>query len=110
MARKKRRTVTRYVRSSRPRGKKQFTIPLAVVAGFTPAAMTLWNNKQNATALGVEAGRIFLGWDYWAARWDWQFMKWGTIPIIAGVLVHKVANRLGINRLIASTGIPVIRL
>jgi len=37
-------------------------------------------------------------------------MRLGLMPLAVGVLVHKVAGRLGINRAIASTGIPFIRI
>jgi hypothetical protein len=95
-------------------GKRKFTLPLAVVAGFTPAAIDLmdaWqSHSHDPKAVATEMGRIFLGWDYWSATWNPSLMKWGTFPIVGGILVHKLANKLGVNRLIASTGIPVIRI
>jgi hypothetical protein len=34
----------------------------------------------------------------------------GLWPIIGGLIVHKVAGMLGVNRAIASMGIPVFRV
>lgn len=90
---------------------KGITFPIAVVAGFIPAAVDLWGKKDNPMALGNEASRIFLGWDYWDANFDLQRMKWGTLPIIIGLLVHKfVGGKLGINKMLARSGVPFIRL
>lgn len=98
-------------KKKRGRGRKQFTLPLAVVAGLAPAAIDLWDHR-NAGAQGfmAEVGRIFTGWDYWSASWNPALMRWGTIPIVAGGLIHMGANKLGLNRMIARAGVPFIRI
>ncbi|GAH98844.1 unnamed protein product [marine sediment metagenome] len=39
-----------------------------------------------------------------------EYMKHGLYPFLGGALLHKAANRLGVNRAIARSGIPWIRI
>lgn len=71
----------------------------------------LWPRKGDPRGLAMEAGKILTGWNYETASWDFGAMKWGTIPIIVGLLVHKlVGNKLGVNRALGQAGVPWIRL
>ena len=90
---------------------KSFTVPLGVVAGFVPPVVDLWGKKGNPMAFGNELLRITTGIDYWEANWDWTRMKWGLLPVIGGVLIHKfVGGKLGVNRMLAQAGVPFIRI
>ena len=94
--------------------KKSFTLPIAVVAGFVPPAIDLldtWRGtSEGPKAVAIEACRIFTGLDYWSMQWQPTRLKWGLFPVVGGVLVHKLANKLGVNRLLAQAGVPVIRV
>lgn len=104
----------------RNRRKVSFTLPVAVVAGFAPGlsrcAYHFANPGEHGAsngieAVGVEAGRIFLGYDSRNGEFNAGWATLGTLPILAGVLVHKfIGGKLGVNRMLASAGIPVIRL
>lgn len=37
-------------------------------------------------------------------------MKEGLLPVMVGILVHKLAGRLGINRALGRAGVPIIRI
>lgn len=107
-------------RKTKHRRKKQMTLPISVVAGFAPGLSRLWTHFQNPglhgasngiEALGIEAGRIYLGYDSRDGSWNGALMTLGTYPAIGGVLVHKfIGGKLGVNRMLASAGIPIIRL
>lgn len=97
-------------RGKRNGGKRKMTIPLSVAAGFVPLVMgtvktpggwdrKLWFATQAMTGYDTDAR----GW------WAPNLMK-GMVPILAGMGVHLVMNRIGINRAIARMGIPLIRI
>jgi len=101
--------------------KKKTTISVMVVAGFIPGVTNLHRAYQQrihgqSTALGdlaVEASRIFMGFDPRAGVQDRFNLEWfgmGGMPVILGALAHKIAGRLGINRMLARAGVPFIRI
>ena len=112
----RRRSRRYFARSSR--GKKQFTIPVAVVAGFAPLVMgtidhVRWNGWSGADG-GVDwAIRGMTGYSpnkAYGRTWEFKRLTAGALPILIGLITHKIAGRLGINRMLASTGIPFIRI
>lgn len=108
-----RRTV--YVRS-KSRRKAGFTLPLAVVAGFAPtAAFALEGFRIGGDQGGImEAGhRLTMrltGYEWKGGVWSMPELMKGWLPIIGGVIAHKVAGKLGINRALARAGIPFVRI
>jgi len=91
---------------------KGMTLPLAVVGGLLPGATAVitTGTKTGWEAAGRTAGFIYTGYDYTTGKWSIDNMRLGLMPLVVGVLVHKVASRLGINRAIASTGLPFVRI
>jgi hypothetical protein len=94
------------------------TLPLAVVAGFVPLAYTTYKHFQ-WSGMGGEEGaadvfvRSLTGFSpnkAYGRTWEFKRLNWGLMPILAGMLVHKIAGRVGINRAIAGAGIPFIRI
>jgi len=90
--------------------KTKLTIPVALVAGMLPGAWRLWAHRQDFSTITNEAGRIYLGYDSWTGSWDFGTLRFGTLPIAIGYGVHFLAQKLGINRAIARTGLPFIRI
>lgn len=86
------------------------TVSVAVVAGLAPGASRLYDHRANLSTLSNEAGRIYLGYDSWTGNVNLQTLRYGLLPAFFGMVVHKVASRMGVNRAIASAGIPVLRL
>lgn len=91
------------------RGKPKMTIPMAVVAGFAPVAIGIWNRKSNPTEIGnfLQAGFTGVGSD---GRFNFGNLRQGAMPIAAGFIAHMVASKLGINRALGRAGIPLIRI
>jgi hypothetical protein len=100
------------------RRSKQFSIPLAIVSGFAPLVYTTYKHTQWNGFGGEEGGmdvfvRSLTGFSpntAYGKVWEFKRMLWGAIPILGGFMVHKIAGRIGINRAIASAGIPFIRI
>lgn len=104
---------TRYVRvRSRGRSRAGFTLPLAVIAGFGPMTADVIHGFQTG---GIAAATNDLlanvtGYDARGKTWSFGLLARGMGPVVAGVLVHKLAGRLGINRALGRAGIPFIRI
>jgi len=98
-----RRTKRKY---SRKRGMK---IPIAVVAGFTPLAINTfaWVRDMGwQTGFGMAASTI-TGYNFATGKWSMENLKFGALPMIIGVIVSKLATKLGINAKLARTGLPI---
>lgn len=87
-------------------------LPIAVIAGIAPTGVKIWEARGGGTSGMVrEAGRILTGFDFWNGQFIPGAMRYGLLPLIAGVLVHKVVGGwLGANRALARSGIPLIRI
>lgn len=96
------------------RKKKGFTVPLAVVAGFMPIVGNYQRIRGQGFTQGkaaVEAAGAITGYSVNSSKWSFQTLReGGSWGILAGMIVHKVASRVGINRALASAGIPFIRI
>lgn len=111
----RRRSSYRQVATEKPKRKHRrrrgFELPVAVVAGMLPGAWRVWEQRSDLNHITNEAGRVYLGYDSWTGQFGFDAMKWGTVPLILGLLVHKfVGGTLGVNRMLARARLPVIRL
>lgn len=102
MAKKKKRTR----RNSGP----QF--PLAIVAGLVPGLATVTNAFQSGgfQEASRQMGIAYLGYDSAIGRWSIDGMWQGSIPLVLGLVVHRLAGTLGINRQLASARVPFVRI
>jgi len=117
-------------RSKKRRSKTKMTIPLGVVLGFAPGLMDAFNpsrmkafgwSPSNGDSVSSVLLGDFLGIQTYGARTTYRnmnngswFSTWrmgyGLFPLLAGVGIHILANKIGINRAIgrATRKIPVI--
>jgi len=89
------------------------TVPIAVVAGMAPLAASAVRGWQNETFRGAGKEVLFAltGVDIDnSPHFNPSFMINGTIPLVMGVVAHKVASKVGVNRLLGQMGIPFIRI
>lgn len=101
-----------YVRRPRARHKAAMTIPVAVVAGFAPLA---YETVKQFQANGLDGASQALvayttGYSRWESKWRFDYLLKGMGPVVAGVVVHKLAGKLGINRALARSGVPFLRI
>lgn len=92
---------------------KSFTVPLGIVAGFVPLTITSVNAFQTGGVrfAGMELTRLLTGYDPGTQHWSLGNMKCGTGAILAGMGVHwLLGSKLGLNRMLARTGVPFIRI
>ena len=91
--------------------KKAFTLPLAVIAGFAPPIMRAadaW--KAGTWRAGVKRLTQDMTGFNTAGVFTLANLQYGLLPVTAGILVHKAAGMLGINRALAGAGIPFLRI
>ena len=92
------------------RAKKRFTLPLAVVAGFVPLGVGVWRRRQSSQDMSDFLVSSMTGYTPSNGQWSFGALKSGLLPVVAGFGVHKVASAIGINRALASAGVPWIRI
>lgn len=107
----KTRVVYRNKKKARRR-KNRFTLPLAVMAPAGYIGLATFNNFQKigaSNAMAVLTNQL-TGYDPRNNTWSVSNMKHGLLPLLVGAFAHKAAGRLGINRMLSSAGIPIIRI
>lgn len=88
-------------------------ISVAVVAGMLPAITTTYNAYNSYGKSWYMAfanlAKVMSGFDITKNNtFAFGNLWYGAIPIVAGAVVHQLANRLGINR--SLSGVPFIRI
>jgi len=89
--------------------RKRFTIPLAVVGGLIPVGVGVWNRRSSGTEMAnyLQAGftGITPGGGFNVANF-----RQGLLPVMAGFIVHSIASKLGLNRALGRSGLPIVRV
>lgn len=90
---------------------QSMTIPVAVIAGFAPMASYVLSRYQSGGASGALSGLCVAttGFDTTSGHFDWKLLASNSGPVVLGILAHKLAGRLGVNRALANAGVPFLR-
>jgi hypothetical protein len=91
-------------------GKKKMTIPIGIVAGLTPGAIGVWTRRNNLANAADFVCNAYTGVSPQTGTFNAGSLKYGLLPLVAGFAVHKIASMVGINRAMASAGIPWVRI
>ena len=112
MARKRAKASRRYFPKIRSNHRRKMTIPISIVAGFMPATVHAIQGGQAGGLAGAAANLSYdlTGYNPLTRQWSWRGLFQGWTPILAGVGVHKLAGFLGINRMLAMNGVPLLRI
>ena len=99
-------------KKKQPRKKRGFTLPIAAISGvimslFGPIEAVVAN--QPLVAL-QRLGRNFTGYDPVKREFHPYWMIDGWVPLLLGVGGSVAASKLGLNRKLGSSGIPIIRI
>jgi len=109
----KRRTKSLARRRGR-RGSRKFTLPLAPILGLAVGmAKPLDAIVKGNYSWAIEyAAEIYTGYSAANRKWMPELLMRGLLPLVAGVLVHKFVGGapLNVNRMLASAGVPFIRI
>jgi len=98
--------------SKRHHKRAGMTVPVAMLAGFAPLGVAAMDGyKYNGwTGVGKRVSLGLTGYNTEDGKWYPSEMVKVTAPIVAGILVHKLAGKLGINRALAGAGVPFLRV
>lgn len=85
-------------------------ISLGLVMGLVPVAKRL-GSLYKAGGMGYLPNIYlsFIPYDFAQKRFDPQFLSTGLYPVAAGVLLSKLATKLGVNRAIANL-VPYVKI
>lgn len=99
-------------KATRRSRKASMTIPLAVIAGFTPLVFqTVRSFNENGLDGASQALVAYTtGYSRWEGEWKFSYLMRGMGPVVGGILAHKLASKLGINRALANAGVPLLRI
>lgn len=90
------------IRAAKPRSHRRAKagISLAIVAGFAPTAVYAFQGFRDQGAMeGVaRISARLTGYSPTENKFKFNELAAGWLPILAGGLAHKIANRMGINR------------
>jgi hypothetical protein len=92
-----------YYTRPRARHKAKTGISLAILAGFAPTAGYAIEGFRRGGEAGITEGiaRIVVrltGYSITESKWHGGELVKGWAPVLMGVLAHKAANKLGVNR------------
>lgn len=97
----------------RARRRSGATVPAAMLFGMVPGALQMMkafdrSGFQGALAAGTA---VFTGFDPSGGGFKFGMLRFGLMPLIGGLLVHKfIGGGLGVNRMLASARVPLLRL
>jgi hypothetical protein len=88
------------------------TLSVATLAGFVPLGGRVLTGFQGNGLYGAADGALsgLTGYSTFDRKWHADILAQNVLPIIAGIFVHKLAGKLGINRALANAGIPFVRI
>jgi hypothetical protein len=103
---------TRIIKT-RHRSKAGMTVPIAVLAGFAPLAIDCLEmvNRYGIKEVPHALAYNLAGINTWEGnKFDIRLLAKGWAPIIGGLVVHKLASKMGFNRMLAQAGVPFLRI
>jgi len=90
---------------------RKMTLPLAVLMGFVPLVGLGISTVKTQGWQGLSGlSSALIPFDTGTGRWTTANLKYGAFPIIAGLLTHKLAGMLGVNRALAAARVPFLRV
>lgn len=95
------------------------TISIAVIGGLMPTitaginGFTKWTDSNGGNP-GLQSAmervaQSLTGYNAWDKKWH-PSQATGIPPLLGGIAVHYLAQKSGVNRMIARAGIPFLRI
>jgi len=89
------------------------TVPIGIIAGLLPGVTRTFATFQasGAQQASNEALAIYSGYDPQTRQFSVANMSFGLLPLIAGLVLHRVVGgMLGVNRTLAQSKVPLLRI
>lgn len=93
--------------------RRGFTLPIATLAGLgigvAPSAQSLLAGDYVGAFDGL--AYRYAGWNNSTKKFDPNGLMQGLVPLVGGVMISKlIGGTLGVNRKLASAGVPILRI
>ncbi|GAH94396.1 unnamed protein product [marine sediment metagenome] len=95
------------------RRKRGFTVPLGIAVPIVSIGLNAYSFSRNHTFRHtMQELLLWFGVDQrrGTPALTTYYLRHGAYPLLGGILLHKVANKLDVNRALAKAGIPYIRI
>ena len=92
---------------------RKTVVPIGVIAGMLPGVARSFATfqSQGAQAGANEFMAIYSGFDVNTRRFSVDNMRYGLVPLLAGLALSRiVGGMLGVNRILARSRIPLLRI
>jgi glycerol uptake facilitator-like aquaporin len=66
--------------------------------------------KGDWRSVGVRLVKSYTGYDANSGKFNFAYLWNGVAPLAAGFIVHWIAGKLGVNKVLARSKVPVIRI
>jgi len=112
MAKRRYRRVRRYFARAK-RSASKMTIPVAVAGGLVGTIAIRQAIDQASKGQFVTAAKqfsIFAGIYPDSGVFSWQLAVDNAKPLVTGILIHKLASMAGVNKYLAKSKIPILRV
>ena len=92
--------------------RRTMELPIAPLAGLYVGMQPVISSLMAGNYKGAGENLIYRYTPYnpWNKRFDTGGMWQGFVPLLSGIVVHKIANKVGINRALRNAGVPFIRI
>lgn len=103
-----------YVTKKKARRRNNFTLPVSLVLPLIWPIQKAYHVYTETNSLESSIRNYFAYYTGWtgnpARSWEPAYLKYGLYPLIAGMVLHKAAGKFGVNRMLASAGVPFVRI
>ena len=99
--------------AKRTHRRRQVTLPMATLLGIGAPILMEKDNMLagNWNTVATNLAWKFTGFNFSTGQWDPKGLMYGAVPAVAGVMISKfIGGNLGVNRKLASAGVPLLRL
>lgn len=101
-------------KKKRGRRSRKFTLPLGPTLPLIWPIQKAYHIYTETNSFESAIRNYFAYYTGWtgnpAKSWEPAYLKYGLAPLAAGILLHKGAQKLGVNRMLSSAGVPVLRV
>ena len=88
------------------------TIPIAVVGGAVAGVVEtipyLMDGRFDMA--GELLVRNYTGWSIKENKWYYPYAQRGLMPLLIGMIIHVLASKLGVNRMLGRARVPFLRI
>lgn len=102
-----------YMARRKKKYRRRMTIPIAPIIGLVAGVADAVPAIQQGNMYGAlnALSKNYVGYDIVGKKWDYESLKKGLVPLVAGLAIHKIVGSwLGLNRILGRSKVPIVRI